>query len=182
MKYGVDCMKLELIVPQKEDLWFKKEMKEDPNTMDYNAGYDLNIDGYNRQNGTIQTDINELKEVWAKKWIGNRPAIFYYFIQADKQFIGEIYAKYDVSRNSYEIGIVIKGEYRGKGYSTPAIKLLCEELKKQGIKKLYHKLPMCRKAAIKADINNGFIIKKENLDGMKKFGESEKLVYLEKEL
>lgn len=59
-------MKLELIVPQKEDLWFKKEMKEDPNTMDYNAGYDLNIDGYNRQNGTIQTDINELKEVWAK--------------------------------------------------------------------------------------------------------------------
>lgn len=59
-------MKLELIVPQKEDLWFKKEMKEDPSTMDYNAGYDLNIDGYNRQNGTIQTDINELKEVWAK--------------------------------------------------------------------------------------------------------------------
>lgn len=175
-------MKLELIVPQKEDLWFKKEMKEDPNTMDYNAGYDLNIDGYNRQNGTIQTDINELKEVWAKKWIGNRPAIFYYFIQENHQFIGEIYAKYDVSRNSYEIGIVIKGEYRGKGYSTPAIQLLCEELKKHGIKKLYHKLPMCRKAAIKADINNGFIIKKENLDGMKKFGESEKLVYLEKEL
>ena len=60
----------------------------------------------------------------------------------------------------------------------------CIEIKykKQGIKKLYHKLPMCRKAAIKADINNGFIIKKENLDGMKKFGESEKLVYLEKEL
>lgn len=175
-------MKLKLIVPQKEDLWFKKEMKEDPSTMDYNAGYDLNVDGYNRQNGTIQTDINELKEVWAKKWIGNRPAIFYYFIQADKQFIGEIYAKYDENRNSYEIGIVIKGEYRGKGYSTPSIKLLCEELKKHGIKKLYHKLPMCRKAAIKADINNGFIIKKENLDGMKKFGESEKLVYLEKEL
>lgn len=41
---------------------------------------------------------------------------------------------------------------------------------------------MCRKAAIKADINNGFIIKKENLDGMKKFGESENLLYLEKEL
>lgn len=72
-------MKLELIVPQKEDLWFKKEMKEDPNTMDYNAGYDLNIDGYNRQNGTIQTDINELKEVWAKKMDWQSPCNFLLF-------------------------------------------------------------------------------------------------------
>ena len=49
-------------------------------------------------------------------------------------------------------------------------------------KKLYHKLPASRKSAIKADINNGFVIKKENIDGMNKFGKSEKLVYLEKEL
>ena len=153
-------MKLELIVPQKEDLWFKKEMKEDPSTMDYNAGYDLNIDGYNRQNGTIQTDINELKEVWAKKWIGNRPAIFYYFIQANKQFIGEIYAKYDVSRNSYEIGIVIKGEYRGKGYSTPAIKLLCEELKKQGIKKIVSQTSYVSKSSNKSRYKQWFYYKK----------------------
>ena len=38
---------LKLIIPQKEDLWFKKEIKEDPNTMDYNAGYDLSFNGNN---------------------------------------------------------------------------------------------------------------------------------------
>ena len=28
---------LKLVIPQIEDLWFKKEIKEDPNTMDYNT-------------------------------------------------------------------------------------------------------------------------------------------------
>ena len=175
-------MNLKLVVPHKEDLWFKKEMKEDPATMDYNAGYDLNFAGYNRIDGTIQTDLSELKNVWAKKWIGNEPINYYYYIKNDNTFIGEIYAKFDKEKNFYEIGIVIKGEHRGKEYATPAIKLLCEKLKMNGVKKLYHKLPASRKSAIKADINNGFVIKKENIDGMNKFGKSEKLVYLAKEL
>lgn len=175
-------MNLKLVVPHKEDLWFKKEMKEDPATMDYNAGYDLNFAGYNRIDGTIQTDLSELKNVWAKKWIGNEPINYYYYIKNDNTFIGEIYAKFDKEKKFYEIGIVIKGEHRGKEYATPAIKLLCEKLKMNGVKKLYHKLPASRKSAIKADINNGFVIKKENIDGMNKFGKSEKLVYLEKEL
>ena len=48
---------ISLIVPKIEDLWFKKQIKEDPNTMDYNAGYDLTFNGYNRETGTIKTDI-----------------------------------------------------------------------------------------------------------------------------
>ena len=171
-----------LEIPTQQTLYFKKEIKEDPNTMDYNAGYDLSFNGYNRGDGTIATDMKELKEVWAKRWIGNEPTNFYYFIRYNGELAGEIYAKYDSQRNSYEIGIVIKGEFRGKGISTLAIELLCEKLKANGIKHLYHELPMSRKAAIKADANNGFKVIKENIDGMKKFGEVEKLVYLEKEL
>ncbi|MGN1200747.1 MAG: GNAT family N-acetyltransferase [Candidatus Caccovivens sp.] len=174
--------KVELVIPTKKDLWFKKEIKEDPNTMDYNAGYDLTFKGYNREDGTIQTDIKELEEVWSKRWIDNEPTNFYYYIKSNDKFVGEIYAKFDNKRNSYEIGIVIKGEHRGKGIATPAIKLLCEKLKSYGVKSIYHELPMSRKRAIKSDINNGFVVIKENIDGMKKFGEVEKLVYLEKYL
>lgn len=174
--------KLTLVVPQIKDLWFKKEIKEDPHTMDYNAGYDLSFNGYNREDGTIQTDITELREVWSKKWIGNEPSNFYYYIKDGNTFIGEIYAKFDSNKNSHEIGIVIKGEHRGKGYATPAIKLLCEKMKEYGVKNLYHKLPVSRKGAVKADLNNGFVVVKENIDGMKKFGKVEKLVYLEKTL
>jgi len=175
-------LKLSLVVPELEDLWFKKKIKEDPQTMDYNAGYDLNIQGYNREDGTIQTDIEQLKNVWFKRWINNKPTNFYYYIKFNDKFIGEIYAKLDNERSSYEIGIVIKGEYRGRGFSTPAVNLLCEELKRYGVKYLYHELPISRKAAIKADINNGFIIVKENIPGMKKFGKIEKLILLEKTL
>lgn len=173
---------LSLIIPKKEDLWLKKEIKEDPKTMDYNAGYDLSFAGYNREDGTIQTDLKELEDIWSKKWIGNEPINFYYFIKLNNEFVGEIYAKFDQQRNAHEIGIVIKGEHRGKGIATPAIRLLCEKLKGYGIKKLYHELPMSRTGAIKADVNNGFVVIKENIDGMKKFGEVEKLVYLEKTL
>lgn len=171
---------LTLVIPRKEDLWFKKEIKEDPATMDYNAGYDLTFNGYDRDTGTIQTDIKELEDVWSKRWIGNEPTNFYYYIKLNDTFVGEVYAKFDESKKSYEIGIVIKAEHRGKGYATQAIKLLCDNLQAYGVKNLYHELPMSRKGAIKADINNGFVVVNDNIDGMKKFGQIEKLAYLEK--
>ena len=173
---------LELIIPKITDLWFKKEIKEDPKTMDYNAGYDLSFKGYNKLDGTIKTDIKELENVWFKNWIGNEPSKFYYYIKLNEIFIGEIYAKYVDEKASYEIGIVIKSEFRGKSYATLAIKLLCEKLKQYGVKNLFHELPTSRVGAIKADLNNGFVVKKDNIDGIKKFGVVEKLTYLEKTL
>ena len=175
--------KLFLTIPEIKDLYFKKELKEDPNTMDYNKGYDVSYNGYNYNNGTIKTDINELKDLWYPKWINNWPQTYYAYITKENgSFIGETYAKWDEARNAYEIGIIIKGEYRGRGYSSTVIGLLCDKLKELGAKKLYHELPTERIGAIKAEINNGFVIVKENIDGMKKFGEIEKLVYLEKTL
>ena len=41
---------------------------------------------------------------------------------------------------------------------------------------------MSRIGAVKADMNNGFKKVKDNIDGMKKFGEIEKLILLEKNL
>ena len=120
---------ISLIIPQKKDLWFKKEIKEDPKTMDYNAGYNLSFKGYNPDDGTIKTDIKELEEVCSKRWIGNEPENFYYYIKNNDDFVGEIYAKFDSEKGAYEIGIVIKSEHRGNGIATPAIKLLCDKLK-----------------------------------------------------
>lgn len=135
--------------------------------MSYNAGYQVDYDGYDYNTGVIKTDIDELKNVWYKKWINNWPNKYYTYIAVDENFIGEVYAKYDDSYLGYKIGIVIKNEYRGKGYSTIAIKLLCDKLKELGAKKIFYILPQSRKSAIKADTNNGFVIKKQNIDGIK---------------
>lgn len=173
--------KLELYSPKIEDLWFKKLLNEDPKTMDYNRGYDLDFEGYNRNDGTIKTDIKYLKEKRSKIYINNKPFKYYYFIEFNDKFIGDIYSKLNKEINSYEIGIVILGDYRGLHLATPSIKLLCEILKEEGVKNLYHELPDSRKSALKADLNNGFKIVKENYkDSLKKFDKFENLVYLEK--
>lgn len=169
---------LKLTIPTTNNLYFKKQLKEDPLTMDYNAGYDVNFDGYNYNDGTIKTSLDDLKNNWFKRFINNWPQTYYAYIENNGILIGEIYAKYDNSYDGYEIGIVIKGEYRGNGYSTQAIKLLITELKKLGAKKLFHDLPETRKAAIKADTNNGFKLVKKYI-GMKKFGKPETHVILE---
>ena len=41
-KQGVNNMeKLELYIPKPEDLWFYQKMTSDPETMSYNAGWDV---------------------------------------------------------------------------------------------------------------------------------------------
>ena len=177
--------KLYLSIPTKEDVWVKKEMNEDPATMDYNAGYNVSYSGYNYNDGTIKTDLKDLQENWLPKWTGQEPNKFFAFIRRieDDAYIGYVHFK-DNTENGHEIGVLIRGEYRGKGYATEAVKLLCEKADELGVKKLFHQIPDNRKAAIKADINSGFVVVKENIPcEYTKFGmtENEILLIREKE-
>lgn len=52
---------LELYVPKLEELWFYQKMMADPETMVYNANWDVDYDGYHRDTGCI--DFPE--EEWA---------------------------------------------------------------------------------------------------------------------
>lgn len=45
--------KLELYIPQLEDLWFYQQMMSDPETMSYNAGWNVDYPGYHRDTGCI---------------------------------------------------------------------------------------------------------------------------------
>ena len=44
---------LELYIPKLEDLWFFQKMTSDPETMAYNAGWDVDYDGYHRDTGCV---------------------------------------------------------------------------------------------------------------------------------
>ena len=172
-----------LSVPTKDDIWVKKEINEDPNSMDYNAGYNVSYAGYNYEDGTIKTDLKELQLNWLPRWIGQEPNKYFAFVRrfVDGAYIGYVYFK-DKTELGQEIGIVIKGDYRGKGYSTKAIKLLCEKADEMGVKKLFHQIPENRVAAIKADLNNGFIIVNRDIHcHFTKFGKIENEVLLIRE-
>ena len=172
--------RLYLTIPTKEDLVFKKELEADPQTMDYNAGYNVSFNGYNFQDGTIEEDLDDLRENWLPKWVGHEPNKYFAFVRRkeDDKYVGEVYFK-DATEYGHEIGIVIKGEYRGRGYASEAIGLLCEKADSLGVDVLFHQLPDTRIAAIKADENNGFKVVKENIPcNFTKFGKRESEILL----
>ncbi len=57
--------------PNINELFYRQEWLRDPKTMAYNAGYDIEVKGYNKQDGTIFKSKNEMIE-WYEKWINNR--------------------------------------------------------------------------------------------------------------
>lgn len=46
-------IKVYLRVPSKNDLHYRQEWMNDSKTMNYNAGFDMNLKGYDKKTGTI---------------------------------------------------------------------------------------------------------------------------------
>lgn len=45
--------KIFLVVPSIEDLKYRQKWMNNPKTMSYNAGFDLELKGYDKETGTI---------------------------------------------------------------------------------------------------------------------------------
>ena len=82
---------LKLIEFNESNLYFKKLMNEDCDTMSYNAGYDLDFPGYDKQTGAIyKSDSDYL--VWLQKWQGKSDRAVYIIVrESDNEFIGEVW-------------------------------------------------------------------------------------------
>ena len=44
---------IELVIPKLEEYSYEEKLKKDPNTMSYNAGYDVKYSGYHYDTGCI---------------------------------------------------------------------------------------------------------------------------------
>ncbi len=149
--------KIFLKVPNKEDLKYRKAWMNDPKTMSYNAGLDLNLNGYDKSTGTISKTDDELLD-WYDKWIGYEPDRYFAYIYAQdiKEPVGEIY--YYQDGDVHSMGIVIDYKYRGKGYSYDAlIELEKIAFEKNNISELSDMVPLDRVGAIKTFKKAGFI-------------------------
>lgn len=118
---------MELYIPQPEELWFKETMLSDTQTMSYNHAY----------GGTIPFP----KEKWASwydKWLINcGKERFYRYIKNNGTFVGEVAYHRDPQRKIYLADVIVYAPFRGMGYGTEALKLLCEAAKDHGIDALY---------------------------------------------
>ena len=158
-----------LVVPSKENLKYRQEWMNDPKTMSYNAGYDIELKGYDRETGTISKTNEEMIE-WYDKWIDKEPDRYFAYIHSIDEGgpIGEIY--YYSNEGIHSMGILIADKYRGKGYSYLAL-LELEKIafEKNNINELSDMVPLDRVGAINSFKKAGFIHTDKEKVG-KKFG------------
>ena len=146
-----------LEVPKLEDMHYRQKWMMDPKTMSYNAGYDLDLKGYDSKTGTISKTDEEMKE-WYDKWINKEPdKYFAYIYHAEiEEPVGEIY--YYKDGDIHSMGILIQDKYRGKGYSYLAlVELEKVAFEKNNIAELSDRIPSDRIGAIKSFEKAGFI-------------------------
>lgn len=154
-----------LRVPSRDELCYRKQWLNDKETMKYNAGYDIDIKGYNRETGTITKTDEEMLE-WYEKWNNKEPDKYYAYIYDENidEPVGEVY--YYLDSGIHSMGIVISDKYRGKGYSYLALKELEKvAFEKNGISELSDYIPLNRQSAIKSFKKAGFVhTNKERVD------------------
>ena len=158
---------IELYIPKKEDLWYRKRMMEDPKTMDYNKGYFLDSPNYDNETGCILFPEEDWED-WYSYFINQEPKRYYAYIlrKSDNTFLGEVCLHQIDDANEYGMGIVIESIHRNKGYAKEALHLLLEiAFKKLHAKDIHNSFEETRQAALHIHLNAGFTIlnKKEKM-------------------
>lgn len=146
--------------PKIEEYYYEKKLNEDSKTMDYNAGYDINIDGYHYDTGCIDFPKEKWKTVYEERYNKNK---FFAYIKDCflDEFVGYVNYQYNAKDNIYECGIVIESKYRNEGYSKDALRLLIKEAHKNKIDYLYDTFEKDRRYALKIFKDVGFEVDRE---------------------
>ena len=145
-----------LKVPSIDELHYRQEWMKDPKTMSYNAGYDMDLKGYDKKTGTI-TKTDEEMITWYNNWVNKEPDKYFAYIYDTEitEPIGEVY--YYLDNGIHSMGIVIQDKYREKGYSYNALLELQKiAFEKNSISELSDMIPLDRVSAIKSFKKAGF--------------------------
>lgn len=162
--------------PTLEEYWYEQKVLSDPNTMNYNAGWDVSYDGYDYETGCINFPKSKWKLDFEKR--KNNDRFFAYIVRkTDNKFIG--YVNFHLNKDKWECGILIEKCYRGLGYSKEALKLLFDVAKEYGIKELYDNFESDRLGQ-KVFYDLGFV--KTKTYSAKRFNKDIEIIEVEKEL
>lgn len=156
--------KLYLHIPTIEELTYRQKIMSQPDTMDYNKGYDINFDGYNKDTGCIDFPKNQWIN-WYSRMVNNKPKCFYAYItrKEDTAFVGEVNIHWNFEKNWYEMGIVLESKYRRMGYSVEALaKLLQVAFEEYNAPAVHNEFEVTRKVAIATHKAAGFYVINEN--------------------
>ena len=149
---------LELYIPKVEDLWFVRQMQEDPDTMAYNAGWDVSYEGYHPDTGCIDFPEEDWPEKHARL-VGREPEVFYALVRekAGGAFVGEVNFHYTPEEDWWDMGVLIHAPFRGRGYGREALELLLQKaFVGCGIPRLHNDFETTRDAGLAIHLAAGF--------------------------
>ena len=169
--------KIYLYVPNINELDYYENLLKDKNTMEYNAGYDLNLEGYDKYTGCI----NSLDKIrWYTKQIKDKNRYFAYVINKETNIpIGYVNFHFDEKNLKHSCGVVIEHKYRNLGYGYDALKkLLNVAFNEYNLTSLIDSIPYNRNSALKLFTKCGFRDTKNDFY-LNKFDKKERVIVLE---
>ena len=158
---------IELVIPKLSEYSYEQRLEKDPNTMSYNAGYDVSYYGYDYDTGCIDFPSWRWKEVYQRR--KNEDRYFAYIEDHEiNKYVGYVNYQYNKENDIYECGVLIEYKYRCKGYAKDALRLLVRKANDDGIKYLYDTFEKDRGGTLNLFLSIGFEIYKNQT--WKKFG------------
>lgn len=150
-------MEIKLHIPKFEELAYREKLLNDPQTMSYNRGYDIDAENYDRATGCISFPRSEWQD-WYDYFIGQEPERYYAYIECDGAFVGEVNLhKRTPETKVYDMGIVIEAQYRGKGISRTALEQLMDvAFIKLGAEEVRNEFEATRQTALRLHEDVGF--------------------------
>ena len=116
--------------PHYEDLWFKRELLSDEDTMAFNRDW----------GGTIPFPP-ERWAGWFEQWVGAPDRRFYrYLADENGTFMGEAAYCWEEERGIYLADVIVLARVRRQGCGTRALALLCAAAKENGVEILYDEI------------------------------------------
>ena len=151
---------MELVIPKLEDYWYEEKLESDPDTMSYNAGYDVSYPGYHYDTGCIDFPKEKWIDTYQKRIDENK---FFAYIKVDDKYVGYVNYQYNKNLDRYECGVLIEYKYRGLGYSKKSLELLIKEAYKNNIEYLYDAFEKDREKTLNLFLSVGFEIVEEKI-------------------
>ena len=170
---------LELYVPRTAaDMAFRREMMEDPDTMAYNAGWEVSYPGYHKDTGCIDFPEPEWEADFARL-TRQAPGQFYAYLREKSSgaFLGEV--SFHPGEGPWsELGVVLHAPYKGRGYGRAALALLARKaFEDMDLPALRNAFEPERAAAMAIHKAVGF--REVGRDTMDRFGKPQALLVLE---
>ncbi len=115
----------ELYEPKPEDLWFRQRLLADEETMSYNRAW----------GGTIPFPESDWQD-WYDHWlVRHENRRFYRYLRdpLNGAFVGEVAYHYDEEQAVWLADVIVASRFRGRGFGTEGLRLLCEAAAANGI-------------------------------------------------